>query len=61
MTAVAALIYGFMASFVLSAAGHNQRVQRQHSVALLRTGYLLCGLSAGTSVILTYIAVRQFV
>jgi hypothetical protein len=61
MTAIAALIYGFLASFVLSAAGHNQRKQQAHSAALLRAGYLLCGLSAGMSVILTCVAVQQFV
>lgn len=61
MTAFAALIYGFLASFVLSAAGNNHRQARRHSVALLRMGYLLCGVSAGTCAILTYIAVRQFI
>ena len=61
MTAFAALIYGFLASFVLSAAGNNQRQARQHSVALLRMGYLLCGVSAGASAILTYIVIRHIV
>lgn len=58
MTAIAVLIYGFLASFVLSAAGHNHRVQRAHSAALLRVGYLLCGVSIGASMILSFLAVN---
>jgi Na+/melibiose symporter-like transporter len=61
MTAFAALIYGFLASFVLSAAGNNQRKARQHSQALLRMGYVLCGVSAGACAILSYIVIREFV
>lgn len=57
MTAFAALLYGFLATFVLSAAGHNNKVQRQHSAALLHVGYVLCGMSAGVALILGYIAV----
>jgi hypothetical protein len=57
MTAFAALIYGFLAMFVLSAAGHNNKVQRQHSPALLHVGYVLCGMSAGAALILGFLAV----
>lgn len=59
--ALAALAYGFLASFVLSAANHNHRHKKQHSVALLRLGYLLCGLSAGTSAVLSGVAISQLV
>lgn len=58
MATFAALIYGFLASFVLSAAGHNNRIQRPHSPALLNTGYVLCGLSIGAALALACIAIR---
>ena len=58
MTAVAALIYGFLATFVLSAAGHNNKVQRAHPPVLLHIGYVLCGMSAGAALILGFLAVN---
>lgn len=61
MMAFAALTYGFLATFVLSTASANHREKRRHSVALLRAGYLLCGVSAGASAILAFVAVRGLV
>ena len=56
MTAFAALLYGFLTTFVRSAAGHNNRVRRQHSRALLHIGYVLCGMSAGAAAVLGFLA-----
>jgi hypothetical protein len=60
MMEFAAITYGFLASFVLSAAGHNRRHQRPHPKPLLIAGYLLCGMSAASCVILLYIAATRF-
>ncbi len=59
MMEFAAITYGFLASFILTAAGHNRRMQRPHSRPLLVAGYLLCGMSAGTCAILLFIVARQ--
>lgn len=54
MVEFAALTYGLLASIILSAAQRNRRVARPHPPLLLYAGYLLCGLSAGLALALTY-------
>lgn len=61
MVEFAAITYGFLASFILSAAGQNRRLKRPHSRPLLIAGYLVCGMSAGTCAILMVIAARQLI
>ncbi|WP_375196623.1 hypothetical protein [Sphingobium sp.] len=61
MMEFAALTYGLLASVILSVAQRNRRLALPHPPMLLYTGYLLCGISAGVSVILAYIALSQFV
>lgn len=61
MTAFAALTYGFLASFILSAASRNNKLQRPHPPVLIYVGYVLCGLSLGASVILGVAAVKYLV
>ncbi|MDR7156612.1 hypothetical protein J2W40_003457 [Sphingobium xenophagum] len=57
MVEFAALTYGLLASIILSAAQRNRRVARPHPPLLLYAGYLLCGLSAGLALALTYMVV----
>jgi len=54
MVEFAALTYGLLASIILSAAQRNRRAARPHPPLLLYAGYLLCGLSAGLALALTY-------
>ncbi|MEQ6335153.1 hypothetical protein [Sphingobium sp. MK2] len=54
MVEFAALTYGLLASIILSAAQRNRRVARPHPPLLLYAGYLLCGLSGGLALALTY-------
>lgn len=56
----AALTYGLLASIVLSSLGRNHRQRKPHPALLRTLGYLLCGISAGTSFILFSVAVRRF-
>jgi hypothetical protein len=44
--------YGMLTSFVLSGASRNQALRRPNPPMLQAIGYLLCGLSAGWSVLL---------
>ena len=44
--------YGLLTSFVLSGASRNNRLQRPHPRMLRYIGYILCGCSAGLSVLL---------
>ena len=60
MMEFAALTYGLLASVILSAAQRNHRMKQPHPPMLLYTGYLLCGVSAGIAVVLSYIALSQF-
>jgi hypothetical protein len=58
MVEFAALTYGLLASVILSAAQRNRKQGKAHPPLLLYLGYLLCGLSAGGALILSFIAVR---
>lgn len=59
MMEFAALTYGLLASVILSAAQRNHNLKQPHPPLLLYLGYLLCGLSAGATIALGYIAVRM--
>lgn len=59
MVEFAALTYGLLASIILSAAQRNKKLDKPHPPMLLYVGYLLCGLSAGGAIILTWLATRH--
>lgn len=59
MLEFAAVTYGLLATFVLSALGRNHRERRAHPRFLRNFGYLLCGMSAGTAAILAFMAIRM--
>lgn len=52
MLQVAGLIYGMLASFVLSSATRNHKSGRPHPPMLIYIGYVLCGLSVGAALAL---------
>lgn len=52
MLQVAGLIYGMLASFVLSSATRNHKSGRPHPPMLVYIGYVLCGLSVGAALAL---------
>ncbi|SCW67939.1 hypothetical protein SAMN02927924_02070 [Sphingobium faniae] len=56
MMEFAALTFGLLASVILSAAQRNRKLARPHPPLLLYVGYLLCGVSAGIALVLSYIA-----
>ncbi|MBB3981694.1 hypothetical protein GGR44_001341 [Sphingobium fontiphilum] len=55
----AAVTCGFAISIVLSVLTRNHRLARPHPPVLLYLGYMLCGLCAGTSLILATIALAM--
>ncbi|CAH0349309.1 hypothetical protein BH11PSE5_BH11PSE5_19140 [soil metagenome] len=59
MIEFAALTYGVLASFVLTSAGRNRAKQQPHPPMVQYVGYMLCGVSAGASAILSGIAIHQ--
>ena len=61
MLEFAAVTYGLLATFVLSALGRNHRERRPHPTFLRNFGYLLCGVSGGTAAILAFIALRMLI
>jgi hypothetical protein len=52
MLQLAGLIYGMLASFILSSASRNHKTGRPHPPMLVYAGYLLCGLSMGAALAL---------
>lgn len=44
--------YGMLASFVLSGASRNRKMQRPNPPILAYVGYVLCGLSGALSLLL---------
>lgn len=56
MMEFAALTYGLLASVILSAAQRNRKLAQPHPPLLLYAGYLVCGLSAGLTLALAYVA-----
>jgi hypothetical protein len=61
MVELAALTYGVLVSFVLSALTRNHRGQRPNPAMLQVFGYMLCGVSIGACVILSAIALGMAV
>ncbi|KQM38708.1 MULTISPECIES: hypothetical protein [Sphingomonas] len=59
MVETAVFTYGLLASFVLSGAARNKRMERPNPALLTYIGYLLVGMSAAASVLLTGYAVWQ--
>ncbi|MEA1085474.1 hypothetical protein ACLBWH_10435 [Sphingomonas sp. M6A6_1c] len=49
--------YGMLTSFVLQGATRNARLARPNPPMLQYIGYVLCGLSAGLSILLLIMAV----
>ncbi|RZL54598.1 MAG: hypothetical protein EOP65_11030 [Sphingomonas sp.] len=49
--------YGMLMSFVLQGATRNARLARPNPPMLQYIGYVLCGLSAGLSILLLIMAV----
>lgn len=52
MLAFGVMIYGFLLSFVLSAATRNKREGRKNPLMVSAMGYVLCGISAGAAAML---------
>ena len=48
--------YGMLMSFVLQGASRNAKLKRPNPPMLQYVGYLLCGLSAGLSIMLLIMA-----
>lgn len=61
MVETAVFTYGLLASFVLSAASHNQRAQRPNPPVMNYIGFVLLGMSAAAAVLLTGYAVWQLI
>ncbi len=59
MVETAVFTYGLLASFVLSGAARNKRMERPNPALLTYIGYLLVGMSAAASVLLAGYAVWQ--
>lgn len=60
MAEFAIFTYGMLATFVLSGASRNKKLQRRNPAVLEYIGYLLCGVSAGVGVLLLgYAAVQS--
>ncbi|KQM66217.1 MULTISPECIES: hypothetical protein [unclassified Sphingomonas] len=61
MVETAVFTYGLLASFVLSAASHNQRAQRPNPPIMNYIGYVLLGMSVAATVLLTGYALWQLI
>lgn len=57
----AALTYGLLASVILSAAQQNRKKARPHPPLLLYMGYLLCGVSGGLALALSYVGLSLLI
>ena len=52
MVGAAVLVYGMLVSFIFSGASRNAKLQRQNPPMMQYVGYVLCGITAGASVVL---------
>lgn len=52
MVGVAVFFYGLLVSFVLSGAVRNAKLKRENPAVLQYVGYVLCGITAGASLVL---------
>lgn len=61
MVGAVVFTYGLLTSFVLSGASRNRKLQRPNPAILNHVGYVLFGMSAGGSVLLTGYAAWQMI
>ena len=54
---IALFVYGLLTMFILSAASRNRREGRPNPAMVMRTGFVLVGVSIGASLILGMMAV----
>jgi len=59
MIEFAALTYGLLVSFVLSALRRNHKASQKNPAILQALGYMLCGMSAGAALILAFLALSM--
>jgi len=59
MVETAVFTYGLLASFVLSGAARNKRMERPNPAMLTYLGYVLVGVSGSASALLSGYAVWQ--
>ncbi|WP_336960020.1 hypothetical protein [Sphingobium aquiterrae] len=59
MIEFAALTYGLLVSFVLSALARNHKSSRKSPAVLQALGYVLCGMSGGAALILAFMALSM--
>jgi len=45
-------VYGLLVSFILSGASRNAKLRRPNPPVMQYTGYVLCGLTGGVSLLL---------
>ncbi|MDF2493159.1 hypothetical protein [Sphingomonas sp.] len=53
MVGAAVFIYGLLVSFIFSGASRNAKLRRPNPPVLNYVGYVLCGITAGASLILS--------
>jgi len=53
-------VYGLLVSFVLTGASRNARLRRPNPPIMQYTGYVLCGLTGGLSLMLLAVAALAF-
>ena len=61
MVGVVVFTYGLLASFVLSGSSRNERMRRPNPPVMNYIGYVLFGMSAAASVLLSGYAVLQLI
>lgn len=52
MVGVAVFVYGLLVSFIFSGAVRNAKLKRPNPAVMQYVGYVLCGITAGASLIL---------
>ena len=52
MVGAAVFVYGLLMSFVFSGASRNAKLRRPNPPVMQYVGYVLCGITAGASVVL---------
>lgn len=54
MVGAAVFVYGLLMSFIFSGASRNAKLRRPNPPVMQYMGYVLCGLTAGASMILLF-------
>ncbi|ONF96341.1 hypothetical protein SPHI_15700 [Sphingomonas jeddahensis] len=52
MVGAAVFVYGLLVSFIFSGASRNAKLRRPNPPVLDYVGYVLCGITAGASLVL---------